>query len=59
MNSARFSGTDLAHQGGWDEAALVIAPLALVALLLWLANRRVDQRLAEQEANVADGTDPS
>lgn len=59
MTSTRFLSMILAHQGGWDEAALVIAPLALVALLLWLANRRVDQRLAEQEATEADRTGPS
>lgn len=29
-----------AHQGGWDEIALVAGPLALVAGLLWLADRR-------------------
>ena len=31
----------LAHQGGWDEMLLVIAPIALVGGLLWLARRRV------------------
>jgi hypothetical protein len=31
----------LAHQGGWDEILLVIAPLAAVAGLLALAKRRV------------------
>ena len=29
-----------AHQGGWDEIALVAGPLALVAGILWLADRR-------------------
>ncbi len=29
-----------AHQGGWDEILLVAGPLALVAGLLWLADRR-------------------
>ena len=30
----------LAHQGGWDEILMVIAPLALFWLLLRTANRR-------------------
>ena len=34
----------LAHQGGWDEILLVAAPLALLAGLLYLANRRASQR---------------
>ena len=36
----------LAHQGGWDEALLVVGPLAVIGLLLWLANRRVTAQLA-------------
>jgi hypothetical protein len=32
----------LAHQGGWDEIALVATPIALFAGLLWLANRRAE-----------------
>jgi hypothetical protein len=35
----------LAHQGGWDEIGLVAAPLAVVAALLWVADRRA-RRLA-------------
>lgn len=30
----------LAHQGGWDEILLVLAPLGIFALLLVAANRR-------------------
>ena len=30
----------LAHQGGWDEIAMVAVPLALLAGVLWLADRR-------------------
>ncbi len=30
----------LAHQGGWDETLLVAGPVAVVAGLLWLADRR-------------------
>ena len=33
----------LAHQGGWDEILLVAAPLALLAGLLYLANRRASR----------------
>lgn len=39
----------LAHQGGWDEAALVIGPLALLFLALWLANRRAARALAQRD----------
>ena len=31
----------IAHQGGWDEILLVLAPMAVVVALLWLARRRV------------------
>lgn len=30
----------LAHQGGWDEAALIAAPILLLVGLLYLAGRR-------------------
>ena len=30
----------LAHQGGWDEILMVVAPCALFFLLLRAANRR-------------------
>lgn len=40
----------LAHEGGWDEILLVGGPLATIALLLWIANRRVAAKLAEQAA---------
>ena len=39
----------LGHQGGWDEILLVVGPLALVAGLLWLANRRVSAQLEASE----------
>lgn len=32
----------LAHQGGWDEILMVLAPLLIFAGLLALARRRVD-----------------
>ncbi|MEX1218416.1 MAG: hypothetical protein WEA11_07860 [Acidimicrobiales bacterium] len=28
------------HQGGWDEALMVLVPIALFVGLLWLATRR-------------------
>jgi len=34
----------VAHQGGWDEILLVAAPLALLAGLLLLANRRASRK---------------
>jgi cyanate permease len=42
-----------AHQGGWDEMLMVVGPLAVVGILLWLANKRVEAQL-EQEAGSAD-----
>ncbi len=47
----------LAHQGGWDEVLLVVAPLALIGLLLYVANRRVNAKL--QQAGETDTTDPT
>ncbi len=35
----------LAHQGGWDEAALVVAPMVILAVLLWLARRRAEREV--------------
>lgn len=40
----------LAHQGGWDEIAMVAVPLLLVAVLLVVANRRATQEQARQRA---------
>ncbi|NNE95017.1 MAG: hypothetical protein HKN24_03225 [Acidimicrobiales bacterium] len=34
-----------AHQGGWDEALLVVGPLIIIGGLLHLANRRLKKRL--------------
>ncbi|MDP9418849.1 MAG: hypothetical protein M3P53_01620 [Actinomycetota bacterium] len=35
----------LAHQGGWDEAGLVVAPMVILAVLLWLARRRAEREV--------------
>lgn len=43
----------LAHQGGWDEILLVVGPIAVLAGLLKLANKRAD-RLATTADDTAD-----
>jgi len=39
----------LAHQGGWDELAFVLVPIALFAGLLAIANRRASRAQSEPE----------
>lgn len=39
MTTALLSGV-LAHQGGWDEALMVAAPVVLFVVLLRVANAR-------------------
>lgn len=57
---AGWSGGLLAHQGGWDEILLVLGPLAVVGLLLWVANRRVAKQLEEdREVEGVEGAEPS
>ncbi len=51
----------LAHQGGWDEALLVIVPIAVFVALLMLANKRakaVQQRRADESATNAHLSEP-
>ena len=44
LASARINTVEvLSHQGGWDEILLVAAPLAMLAGLLFLANRRASR----------------
>ena len=38
----------VAHQGGWDEILLVLAPVGLFSFLLYVANRRA-ARLVDLE----------
>lgn len=45
----------LAHQGGWDEIALVGAPVLVFAGLLLLARKRAQDLAAEREAALAEG----
>jgi hypothetical protein len=47
-----------AHQGGWDEILLVAGPLAVIAGLLWLADRRA-RRMGLSEEDGPDRTDRS
>ena len=51
LNGVVSSVAVFAHQGGWDEALLVVGPLAIIGGLLHLANRRLKKRLAELEAS--------
>ena len=43
----------LAHQGGWDEVLLVLAPVVLFAGLLFVANRRAERMGDEDEEDVS------
>lgn len=49
----------LAHQGGWDEILMVLAPVGLFAVLLFIANRRaarmLDEEVAGHVVDVDDG----
>lgn len=48
----------LAHQGGWDEMLMVLAPLALFGGLLMLANRRAEN-IQPEDTDEADEADPT
>ena len=41
--------TVLAHQGGWDEMLFVAVPLGLFAFLLYMANRKAQHHLDDEE----------
>ena len=46
----------LAHQGGWDEALMVIVPLGAFGGLFWIATKRAaSQRRDDQVADHGDG----
>ena len=47
-----------AHQGGWDEILMVLAPIGLLALVLRMAQRRA-VRLGETPPTVVSLTDPT
>lgn len=57
MSSAGTTAAVLAHQGGWDELLLVLAPLVLFGFLLLLAKRRADQMTADTESDTEGDTD--
>lgn len=40
----------LAHQGGWDEILMVAGPLLVFAGVLYLANKRANDKLAAAAA---------
>ena len=52
-------GLVLAHQGGWDEALFVLAPLVVIGLLLWMANRRANELRRRDDATRADAPPPA
>jgi hypothetical protein len=43
------TGLLLAHQGGWDEILMVLAPIAVFAGLLAIANRRASAIESQRE----------
>ncbi len=43
----------LAHQGGWDEALMVLVPIALIVWVLKAANDRAKRQRAEADALAA------
>ncbi len=47
----------LAHQGGWDEILMVAGPLLVFAGVLYLANKRANEKLARMPADTATESD--
>ena len=45
--------TVVAHQGGWDEALMVLVPIALIVWVLKAANDRAKRQRAEADARAA------
>jgi hypothetical protein len=43
----------LAHQGGWDEALLVLGPIVVIVAALAVVKRRVDRMAREEPARDA------
>ena len=43
-----------AHQGGWDEILLVLAPVGLFAFLLFVANKRAARLVDLEDAPPED-----
>lgn len=47
----------LAHQGGWDEILMVLAPVTLFVVLLKLANKRNAAEIGAAGTADVDATD--
>jgi hypothetical protein len=47
----------LAHQGGWDEALMVLVPIGVFVAVLFVANRRAERVRSEREQRADDGDD--
>lgn len=47
-----------AHQGGWDELALVALPLLVIAVLLIIANKRVSAKLDDAQNSESNPDSP-
>ena len=47
----------LGHQGGWDEALMVLVPIALFVGLLSLANKRAKAIQAKRRDELANSDD--
>jgi len=49
----------LAHQGGWDELLMVLAPIVIFGVLLVVANRRANtiERQRQRDDGDGDGDD--
>ena len=43
--------TIFAHQGGWDEILLVVAPLGLMAWILMAAKRRAEKMSQDEKSD--------
>ncbi len=47
----------LAHQGGWDEILMVLGPLAMLFVLLLVANKRARSLAAARDAETTEAAD--
>lgn len=48
----------IAHQGGWDEILLVLAPIAVIVGLLRLASTRAARLAQERDLEMPDDQNP-
>ena len=47
----------LAHQGGWDELLMVLAPIVIFGVLLVVANRRANSIESQRQRDDGDDGD--